>query len=164
LNPIAKLLDITSRREGYRADVFLNDDGSIWFFGDMDMDWDGSPQWHDDPDGAPDTSLHYNGNPINSQTVPGIVLPPECIKKPKGVVLGCQGEAYFDGKIEPCVVFDVGPFSKLGEGTPELARRLGINPHYSKGGIDTQTVRYRYWPGVPAVVDGIVYTLKPYKS
>lgn len=159
-----KLLTITSKREGYTADFIDREDGSFSFLADFDVDIDGSPDWKKDPYGQPDTTLHYNGKPINSSIVPGIVLPPECIKAVKGVVLGCKAEVTYKNRTREAVVFDVGPHNKLGEGSPCLAERLGINPDPNKGGVDDQSVLFRFWPGQPAIVDGITYSLQPYGS
>lgn len=159
-----KLLTITSKREGYTADLIQDDDGSFFFLGDFDVDVDGSPNWKRDPYGQADTTLHFLGKPINSDIVPGIVLPPEVIKAVKGVVLGCYASVSYKGKSRDAVVFDVGPHFKLGEGSAALAIRLGINPDPNKGGVDTQSVLYRFYPGVPAEIDGVKYTLQPYKG
>lgn len=158
---MTKLFDIQSKNEHYTASVFLDEDGSVFFLGDFDVDIDGSPNWKSDPDGQPDTTLHYKGKPIDSSKVPGIVLPPECIKSVKGIVMGCKAEVTYNGKTEPAVVFDGGPHYKLGEGSEALARRLGINPSPTRGGVDDPVVLYRYWPGVPTKVDGVTYDLQP---
>lgn len=164
-----KLLTIQSQGEHYTADVLLDDfpinpahKNSVFFVGDFSVDWDGSPRWREDPSGQPDTTLHLNGKPINSWKVPGIVVPPEVIKSVPGIVLGSKAEVSYKGKTEPAVVFDVGPHSKLGEGTPYLAQKLGINPHHSMGGEDAQIVTYRFWPGVPAQLNGVTYRLQKY--
>jgi len=161
---------ITSKGENYTANVF-RDDGDLqngkpafWFFGDADVDVDGSPNWRRDPYGQADTSLHFNGHPVNSDAVPGIVLPPDIIKLTPDIVLGCFASVEYNGKHEPAVVFDVGPTSKLGELSGCLARRLGINDNPNTGGVDTQSVHYRFWPGVPANIDGNLFTLTPLGS
>lgn len=164
------LTTIQSKKENYWANVIrdaesvLNMKASIFFFGDADIDCDGSPYWHIDPDGSSNTSLLWNGHPINSDVVPGFVLPPEIINLVPDFVLGCHGEVSYKDKISPAVVFDVGPHYKLGEISPALARNLAIPPSPTKGGIDEQEVLYRFWPGVPATVDGITYDLKPLRS
>src|SRR4051794_26515806 len=122
------LLTIRSKGEGYTSDVIDHEDGRYSFLGDLDVDIDGSPNWHRDPDGQPTTSLKLNGKNINSDAVPGIVLPTEIIKAVEGIVLGCKASVAFRGKVSDAVVFDVGPHKKPGEGSPELARRLGIDP------------------------------------
>ena len=163
-----KLLHITSKGEGYQADILLDDfptdparKDSVFFVGDMDNDVDATPFWEQDPCGQNDTALHYNGKPIDGSKVPGIVLPPECIDAVKQQVLGCKATATYRGKTEPCVVFDIGPHKKLGEGNPALMTRLNIPwTKNGNGGVDEQEVTYRYWPGVPAVVDGVKYQLQ----
>lgn len=156
------LFSIASKGERYVANVIRDDDGSEFFFGDMDVDVDGSPNWKQDPYGQAETTLYHDGKPINSEIVPGIVLPPECIKASKWMVLGCKAQASYKGQTVDCVVFDVGPHFKLGEGSPAAARPLRINPDPNNGGVDTQEVLYRYWPGIPAVIDGIEYQLQHY--
>ena len=158
-----KLLTITSKGEHYTSDLIDYEDGSYGFVGDFDNDWDGSKRWHEDPYGQADTTLHHNGKPIDSWAVPGIVLPTEVILAVPHIVLGCKAEVGFNRKSAPAVVFDVGPHSKLGEGTPCLAVRLGINPGHSSGGVDEQAVHYRFWPGVAAEIDGITYQLQAYR-
>src|SRR6266699_269530 len=98
-----KLLTITSKGENYTSDVIENDDGSVQFIGDMDIDIDGAPDWKRDPYGQPDTSLHRNGLPINAQVVPFIVVPPEIIQAVKGVVLGCKASVRYGNKLSDAV-------------------------------------------------------------
>lgn len=158
------LLTITSKGEGYTANVFDNQDGSYEFIGDMDNDVDGTPYWNQDDYGQPDTSLHYNGQPINGDKVPFIVLPPDIILAVPGIVLGCKAQATYRGITVPGVVADVGPHKKLGEGSPAMLRALGA-PAYrnGNGGIDAPVVHYKFWPGVPAVVNGVTYKLQRYR-
>lgn len=158
------LLTITSKREGYTATVFQNEDGSCEYTGDMDVDVDGSPNWRRDPYGQPETTLHHEGKPINSDKVRGIVLPPECIKAVGPIVLGCKAEVEYRDVRVTAVVFDVGPHFKLGEGSAALANALGINPDPNNGGEDDVVVKYRWWPGIPAEVDGVTYDLQPYRA
>ncbi|SRR6266705_1524555 len=157
-----KLLTIYSKGEHYSADLIDNEDGSGQFLADADIDIDGSPDWQRDPYGQADTTLHHNGKPIDSESVPFFVLPPEVIKAFKGVILGCHGTIHYEGKSIDAVCADVGPHSKLGEISPEAARRLGINDDPNIGGEDEQRVLYRFWPGKPAIVDGIAYQLQPF--
>lgn len=157
-----KLLTIYSKGEGYSADIFENTDGSGQFTGDMDIDIDGSPDWGRDPSGQPDTTLHESGHAINGQEFPFIVLPPEVIVAFSLVILGCKAVVRYRGKISDAVVADVGPHRKLGEGSPKLARNLGINDDPNHGGVDTPEVVYQFWPGVPAVLRGITFELQTY--
>src|SRR5258708_5575833 len=90
-----KLFSISSKGEHYTADVIDNEDGSGQFIGDADIDIDGSPDWKRDKYGQPDTSLRFNGKPINGQRVPFFVLPPEVIRAFKGTALGCLGTIHY---------------------------------------------------------------------
>jgi hypothetical protein len=130
----------------------------------MDNDVDGSKFWHKDPYGQSETTLQFNGRSIDSGEVPGIVLPPPVIKAVGPIVLGCKATATWHGTTVDGVVFDVGPRTKLGEGSFAMLARLGA-PAYENGngGIDRPEVEYKFWPGVPAVVDGITYVLQSYK-
>jgi hypothetical protein len=67
------LFTIYSKRKRYAANVIRDNDNringkpSIFFFGNMTLDFDGSKRWKDDPTGQADTSLHYNGKPIDTE-------------------------------------------------------------------------------------------------
>lgn len=139
------------------------DDGSVTWTAGMQIDSDGAPgNPGNDPCWQPDTTLHHNGNPINSNTVPFIVVPPAVIQGVKGVVLGCQAEVFnkSTGKKTDAVVADVGPHKKIGEASMECARRVGVNESPTRGGVDSHTIEYTIWPDENADVDGIVYELK----
>jgi hypothetical protein len=45
--------------------------------------------------------------------------------------------------------------------SPCLARRLGINDDPNNGGVDTQEIHYRFWPGVPANIYCRQFELTP---
>ena len=158
-----ELITITSKGEGYTATVWDNEDGSYSFTGDMDNDVDGSQFWHNDPCGQSETTLQFSGKSIDSGVVPCIVLPPPIIKAIGPIVLGCQAQVEWNGTIVDGVVFDVGPRTKLGEGSYAMLKRLGAPAlENGNGGIDGPEVQYRFWPGVPAVVDGVTYVLQKY--
>jgi hypothetical protein len=77
-------------------------------------------------------------------------MPPEIIKSTPELVLGCIGIVSHKDLTVPVVVFDVGPHHNwLGEGSPALASEIGVNDSLT-GGVDTQSVFYRIWPGVAA--------------
>jgi hypothetical protein len=141
--------------------VTEHDDGKVTFTAKAAIDNDGSDNRQHDPYWQADTSLHFAGKAIDSEKVPGIVVPPAVIRGVKGVVLGCSARVSYRGITQDAVVFDVGPRAKIGEITPELARRLGINPSALHGGVDAHVVDYALWPGHPAIVDDVHYTLKP---
>lgn len=156
------LLTIKSKGEGYTSDVVQHEDGSLSWVGDFDVDVDGSgPNLHHDPFFQPDTTLHHNGQALNAEKVAFGVVPPDIINAVPGIVMGCKMTVEYRGHEEDAVVGDQGPRSKLGEGSAELARRLGINDNPNNGGVDLPRCVYRIWPGVPAVVDGVTYQLQP---
>lgn len=143
------------------CDILEQDDGSVTYVAKMAIDNDGSQNQQHDPDWQADTSLHFKGKPIDSEAVPGVVVPPRIQNGVEGIVLGCQAEVSYRGKTVKAVVFDIGPRRKIGEGSPELARRLGIDPSPTHGGVDEHEVHYYIFPGQAAVVDGITYDLQP---
>src|SRR2546427_5449284 len=104
-------------------------DGQIFFDTDLELDTDG---WPDGPDGDPswqrNTSLRYtNNSSINSNAVPYYVLPgPKKWYTDRGVSLGDYAAVIFTDKLAFAVFADVGPQKKLGEGSLELMRRLGV--------------------------------------
>lgn len=143
------------------CEITENDDGSISWTAKMAIDNDGSDNRQGDKYWQAETSLKKNGKSIDSEAVPGIVVPPLIINSVPGIILGCQSRVRFNGLESDAVVFDIGPRKKIGEGSPELARRLGINPSAINGGIDDHVVHYTIFPNVPAVVDDITYPLQP---
>lgn len=168
MSPITRI----TKLEG--QDILLFGDAADWrgsanLVGDMDIDADGVG-----PDGKPnniygdpyyqsDTSLHYNGKPLNSQVDKYIVLPPAAINGVKGIVLGCQAMVVDlrTGKWTQAVVGDIGPSKKIGEASCACASAIGISPNANTGGCETQDIVYVFWPGRPATVDGKTYTLQP---
>lgn len=148
--------------EGYESIIWERTKGGVWFVGDGDIDADGGSNPNNDPDYQSDTTLHYNGKPIDAENVAGMVIPTWLVKAVKGIVHGCQGRVTnLDTQASyPCVVHDDGPKNKDGEITPYLARKLGINPNSISGGEDNPILMYEFWPGVPARVDGVTYNLQ----
>ncbi len=142
-------------------DRILNGKPSYFWFGDADNDVDGSPYWRDDPDGQSNTSLQLNGKAVNGDQFPFIVVPPQVINMTPEIVLGCVGLMEYQDKSVACVVADSGPRSKIGEASPAALRALGLPaPHNGNGGLDTQEVLYRIWPGVAAKIGGVQFTLQ----
>lgn len=128
----------------------------------VDADGAGGNLWND-PDFAPDTSLHHEGKPLNANLVPYVVVPPLIISSTIGVMLGCRFRVTNSRtrvQVE-AVCGDIGPHHKLGEGSVELARRLGIPDSPINGGESAHIIFYEFWDGVSAVVDGVTYTLQP---
>ena len=150
----------------YYANVIRDDDRNLngkpsyFWFGDADNDVDGAPYWHKDPSGQAGTRWTYNGKPINGDIIPFIVVPPQIIKMTPEILGGCIGTAEYNGIVVPGVVGDSGPTSKIGEGSPALLRGLGLPAlENGNGGLDTQEILYRIWPGVAARLEigGEVY-------
>lgn len=136
--------------------------GKCYMIADYDVDVDGSGPSYGDPYYQPDTTLHRDGKPLNSDLECFIVLPPDCIKHVLGIVLGCLAFVTYKGLRRAAVVGDEGPTRKVGEGSYRLAKLLGMDPSPINGGVDGKEVTYEWFPGVAAVVDGVQYQLQPY--
>ncbi len=140
------------QRVHYKAKMAIDDDGS-------------DNRWHD-PCWAADTSLHLpakpnpDGKPIDAAFVPYVVVPPAIIHGVGPIVLGCQARVTFRDTVVNAVVADIGPHKKLGEGSVELARRLGIKSSPISGGDEKHEIFFELWPGTPAIVDGKKYELQ----
>lgn len=175
---IRRIANIVVRGENIRypaVDIFRLS-RLCWMVGDMDIDCDGDsidpkrPGLGINPDRDPSFQPHTTyrlpgGKSLNAYTVPFIVLPPLAFKNVKEKVLGCQAWAtnHRTGKKEPAMIGDSGPTFKIGEGSPCLAERIGVNPNPNHGGEDDyDLITYEWEPGVPAVVDGITYALMAY--
>lgn len=98
---------------------------------------------------------------VDSETVAYCVVPPAIIKGVRGIVLGCKARLNYSGKSVDAVVADVGPRTKIGELSIAAARALGIPSSPKSGGVDTASIHYEIFPGVPAVVNGVTYELLP---
>lgn len=135
---------------------------AFWYDAGAMIDTDGSGPLHGDPDAQADTTLHYKGFALNADLVPYIVLPPGVINAVKGIVLGCLAHVKnkLTGQWTLAVVADIGPRKKLGEISVACAKAIGINPSPTRGGEERHVIEYTFFPGVPAVVNGIEYQLK----
>lgn len=150
-----------------REAVWEHDDGSVTFRAKAAIDGDGAGGnvWHEPiPPWQGDTTLHLNGKALNPNLVPFIALPPAVILGVGPIVLGCKVRLWnlMTGVKIEAVVGDVGPKAKLGEISVEAARRLDIPESPISGGVDDHIVFTRFWPGVPAIVDGVKYGLQPF--
>lgn len=147
-------------------DVTLHADGSITFRAKFAVDTDGCGPMHGDPDGQDDTSLHYQGKPLNADIDKYIVLPPGIITAVPGIVLGCKAHVLNTrtDMDSDAVVGDVGPHKRIGEGSVALANTLGIDPSPVSGGEEDHVCEYTVQPGVVAYVDGTLYELQPYRA
>lgn len=113
---------------------------------------------------ASKTAYHFKGvaldNPgayLDSATVSYAVVQADIINKVAGAVLGCKGRATLmhSGEKVDFVVGDVGPRTKIGEGSMCLASRLGINSSPRTGGIEYPGILFEIWPGVHGEIAGI---------
>ncbi len=153
-----KLLDTIA---GIRILQF--DDDSLFYVAPMMIDADGSGESHGDPYFQADTSLRFHGKALNSDIENYIVVPPQIIHGVRGIVLGCQ--AFVTNPIThlsvPAVVGDIGPHSKLGEGSIALAKAISVPESPISGGCPWPYIIYRIFPGTPAQANGKVYDLQP---
>lgn len=141
--------------------MILNGKPSYFWFGDADNDVDGSPYWHEDRFGQAGTRWTHAGRPIDGDVIPFIVVPPQIIRVTPEIVGCCLGQIEYNGIVCPCVVGDSGPLSKIGECSPAALRAVGLPaPHNGNGGLDTQDMLYRIWPGVPANINDIQFILQ----
>jgi hypothetical protein len=141
-------------------DRLLSNKPSYFWFGDADNDVDGSWYWAKDPSGQPGTRWTYKGKPINGDVIPFIVVPPQIIKLTSEIVGCCVATMEYKDKLVGCVTGDSGPLNKIGEASPAALRKFGLPAlQNGNGGLDTQEILYRIWPGVPARldIDGEIY-------
>jgi hypothetical protein len=101
---------------------------------------------------------------VDAASVPYIVLPSHWRKLAVGVVLGCKAtvEDTTTGKIlKAAGVMDFGPKAKLGEASIACAKFFGIPSSPKDGGTTKKRFIYTFFPGVPAVINGVTYQLQP---
>lgn len=101
---------------------------------------------------------------VDAASVPYIVLPGHWRAQAIGVVLGCKAtvEDTKTGKIlEASGVLDFGPRTKLGEASIACAKFFGIPSSPKHGGTQEKRFIYTFFPGRPAVIDGVTYQLQP---
>ncbi|HEX6729937.1 MAG TPA: hypothetical protein VF074_07990 [Pyrinomonadaceae bacterium] len=100
---------------------------------------------------------------VDAASVPYIVLPKHWRKQAVGVVLGCKAtvEDTKTGKILTTGVLDFGPGGKLGEASIACAKFFGVRSSPKNGGTDEKRFIYTFFPGIPAVINGVTYQLQP---
>ena len=120
----------------------------VGFTAKMAIDGDGPGGEKDgDPHYQPETALKSNGVSLNARVVPFIVIPGDFSAAHPNVKLGDYAAVTYGGKTSYAIVGDIGPKGVLGEGSPALARSVGINPNPVSGGVQSATVRYLIMPG-----------------
>lgn len=89
------------------------------------------------------------------------MVPPEVRSRAKGIVLGCRAVVTNtrNGKSVEAVAADIGPRNKAGEASIAAARSIGIPSSPRTGGAESTVILYELWPGTPAVVNGVTYSL-----
>jgi hypothetical protein len=101
--------------------------GQLVFQSELQLDTDGWPKAKDegDPDAQLTTSLQYlDKSFVNANEVPYFVLPGGWYAQ-FGIKVGDLAAVVYKGKLAYAVFADVGPKTKLGEGSLELLRQLG---------------------------------------
>ena len=104
---------------------------------------------------------------VDSATVPYISLPEIVIQRASGVVVGCRCVVTNseNGSSVEGVVADSGGDDHIGEISVACAKALGLptgSPHEADGGGTSQPViRYQFFPGTAAMVNGVTYPLQP---
>ena len=101
---------------------------------------------------------------VDAASVPYIVLPSHWRQEAIGVVLGCKAivQDTKTGKIlEAAGVLDFGPRTKLGEASVACAEFFGIPSSAKDGGTSEKRFIYTFFPGIPAVINGVTYQLQP---
>ena len=101
---------------------------------------------------------------VDAASVPYIVLPSHWRQEAIGVVLGCKAtvEDTKTGKVlEAAGVLDFGPRTKLGEASVACAKFFGVDPSAKDGGTSEKRFIYTFFPGIPAVINGVTYQLQP---
>lgn len=134
-------------------------DGAVFFHADMDIDCDGKPSAEcnkstDASYQAQTATTDSKGEYLDAAKLPFIVVPGVSSRwsyKASGISMGTVGAVIYNGKIEYGIVGDVGPTSIIGEASYAMAKRLGINPDPSRGGVSSG-VTYVIFKGASAVV------------
>lgn len=126
--------------------------GAYWWVADMDIDTDGQdfPESDHNSDRQSDTSFHQsNGLPLNSGTLPFIVIPLPSSRfdyRAAGIKGGDSAIVLYNGKFVYAVFGDEGPTTIIGEASYAAAKALGVQgiPY---GGVDSKSVTYIVFPG-----------------
>lgn len=116
---------------------------AVFFKADMDIDCDGKQtavcNKHADASYQSSTAaVDSHGKALDASVLPYIVVPGASSRwsyKNSGIKMGSVAAVIYNGKIEYGVVGDVGPQAIVGEASYAMAKRLGINPNPSSGGV-----------------------------
>lgn len=131
--------------------VYVMESGArpVGYTSKMSIDADGAGgAWRKDRTGQPKTSLLYkNGDSLNPETIPFIVVPKDFHRSHPGVGLGDYSMVTRQGRTVYAIVGDHGPDGVIGEGSISLAASLGIDPNPNTGGTTRKEVDYLIVPG-----------------
>jgi hypothetical protein len=155
----------TLHSKGYISVISeLSQDGLVHFVANADIDDDGTGPGYGDPYHQNDTTLHYQGQPLNADEDLYVVVPPLICRKVRGIVLGCKVTVTNrrNGNVVIGVIGDIGPSFKDGEVSIATAKALDIDWNPNTGGEDSAVIEYIIEPGVPAMSNGKTYTLQHY--
>jgi peptidoglycan hydrolase-like protein with peptidoglycan-binding domain len=144
---------------GSRTVAVCKTGGAVHWTADFDVDCDGqrTSQCNEntDPSFQPNTSWNQsNGQPLNSATLPFIVVPLPSLTwnfANAGIGGATIAAVVYQDKVAYAVVGDQGPTGIIGEGSYQLAQQLGMNPNPSSGGVSGAVVTYILFPGVTSV-------------
>jgi hypothetical protein len=100
---------------------------------------------------------------VDAASVPFIVLPSHWRREAVGVVLGCKAiiKDKYGKLLLSAGVLDFGPTTKLGEASIACAKFFGVPSSPKTGGTDEKRFIYIFFPGIPAVINGVTYQLQP---
>lgn len=118
---------------------------AVFFMADMDIDCDGKPSavCNRSTDASYQSStaaVDSHGKALDAAALPYVVVPGVSSRwsyKQSGIKMGSVAAVIYNGKIEYGVVGDVGPTAIVGEASYAMAKRLGINPNPSTGGVSS---------------------------
>lgn len=96
---------------------------------------------------------------LDSETVPYIAIPPMIVQKTgkDEIIMGCMilVKNRSNGKQAWGMVGDIGPRTKVGEVSIQMARDLGINSSPRYGGEDRPILDYEIYPNCHALIHGV---------
>jgi len=133
--------------------------GAVWWKADLDIDCDGKPSTYcnstTDPSFSSSTSASdSHGDPLDAAALPFVVVPLPSTRfdyRQHDIRLGTVIAVIYQDKVEYGVFGDQGPTSIIGEASYAMAKKLGINPNPSTGGVDSG-VAYIVFTGSTGVV------------
>ncbi|MEW2625868.1 glycoside hydrolase family 75 protein [Streptomyces sp. NPDC048106] len=117
--------------------------GAVFWKADLDIDCDGRPSVHcnsgTDPLYSPSTAYEQSdGQPLNAETLPYIVVPAASSRwdpGAHGVRGGSVAAVVYQDRVQYAVVGDTGPSDLIGEASYATAQGLGIRSGPGDGGV-----------------------------